>query len=193
MPFFKPDRFLTRVTALDPVSDIKEAGFAHVFLDLDNTLLTRDTHEVPADIKGWLDRLKEAGVAPCILTNNWHHGAHEWAERLGLPIVSHAVKPLPFAYFAAMKKGGGAPPLNAVHRRPADHRRMGRARHGYARRHGEAVGRGRPQTHSYAAPCGETVHERRSSRTLGATSRARNRRRFPHATIGAKNTSTLGA
>ena len=106
MPFFKPDRFLTRVTALDPVSDIKEAGFAHVFLDLDNTLLTRDTHEVPADIKGWLDRLKEAGVAPCILTNNWHHGAHEWAERLGLPIVSHAVKPLPFAYFAAMRKVG---------------------------------------------------------------------------------------
>lgn len=106
MPFFKPDRFLTRVTALDPASDIAQAGFSHVFLDLDNTLLTRDTHEVPADIRAWLDGLREAGVAACILTNNWHHGAHEWAQRLGLPIVSHAIKPLPFAYFAAMRKVG---------------------------------------------------------------------------------------
>ncbi|MDO5042988.1 MAG: YqeG family HAD IIIA-type phosphatase [Slackia sp.] len=106
MPFFKPDRFLSRVTALDPVADIVQAGFTHVFLDLDNTLLTRDTHEVPSDIKEWLDRLREAGVSPCILTNNWHHGAHEWAQRLDLPIVSHAVKPLPFAYCAAMKKVG---------------------------------------------------------------------------------------
>lgn len=106
MSFFKPDRFLARITDIDPVSDIAEAGFRHVLLDLDNTLLTRDTHEVPADIRTWLDRLRAAGVSACILTNNWHHGAHEWAERLGLPIVSHAVKPLPFAYCIALRKVG---------------------------------------------------------------------------------------
>lgn len=106
MPFFKPDRFLTRITDLDPVSDIAQAGFTHVLLDLDNTLLTRDTHEVPNDIRAWLDEVRALGVNACILTNNWHHGAHEWADRLGLPIVSHAVKPLPFAYCAAMRKTG---------------------------------------------------------------------------------------
>lgn len=106
MPFFKPDRFFTRATSIDPVRDIAEAGFSQVFLDLDNTLLTRDTHEVPDDIRAWLRRLSEAGVGACIVTNNWHHGAHEWAERLGLPIVSHAVKPLPFAYCAALRKVG---------------------------------------------------------------------------------------
>lgn len=106
MPFSKPDRFFTRISAIDPISDIAEAGFSHVFLDLDNTLLTRDTHEVPTDVGEWLARLDAAGVRACILTNNWHHGAHEWAARLGLPIVSHAVKPLPFAYCAALRKTG---------------------------------------------------------------------------------------
>ncbi len=104
MSFAKPDRFFTRITEIDPVADILEAGFTHVFLDLDNTLLTRDTHEVPDDIRAWLDHARELGITLCILTNNWHHGAHEWAERLGLEIVSHAVKPLPFAYIAAMHK-----------------------------------------------------------------------------------------
>lgn len=106
MSFLTPDRLFTRVTKIDPVSDIAEAGFSHVLLDLDNTLLTRDTHEVPDDIRAWLAALSEAGIDACIVSNNWHHGAHEWAQRLGLPIVSHAIKPLPFAYVAALRKLG---------------------------------------------------------------------------------------
>lgn len=106
MPFLAPDRLFTRVTSIDPVKDILNEGFTHVLLDLDNTLLTRDTHEVPDDVRAWLRSLREAGITACLLSNNWHHGAHEWAERLGLPIVSHAVKPLPFAYGIALKKVG---------------------------------------------------------------------------------------
>ena len=87
MPFFKPDRFFTRVTKIDPVADIAARGVKCVLMDLDNTLLPRDTHQVPDDIRAWLDALSAAGVRACILTNNWHHGAHEWAQRLGLPIV----------------------------------------------------------------------------------------------------------
>jgi HAD superfamily phosphatase (TIGR01668 family) len=106
MSFLAPDRLFKRVTSIDPLEDIKDAGFTHVLLDLDNTLLTRDTHEVPDDVRAWLDELERLGIVACILSNNWHHGAHEWADRLGLPIVSHAVKPLPFAYRIAMKKIG---------------------------------------------------------------------------------------
>lgn len=101
-----PDRFFTRVTEIDVQADMVDAGVRFVLLDLDNTLLTRDTHEVPADILAWLDEVRAAGIAACIVSNNWHHGAHEWAERLGLPIVSHAVKPLPFAYVVARRKIG---------------------------------------------------------------------------------------
>ncbi len=106
MPVFTPDRYFTRVTQIDPERDIAARGVKCVLMDLDNTLLPRDTHQVPDDIRAWLDALRATGVRACILTNNWHHGAHEWAERLGLPIVSHAIKPLPFAYFAALRKLG---------------------------------------------------------------------------------------
>lgn len=106
MPFFTPDRFITRVTKIDPVADIAGSGAKFVLLDLDNTLLPRDTHQVPEDIRAWIASLDAAGIKACILTNNWHHGAHQWAERLGLPIVSHAIKPLPFAYFVALRKMG---------------------------------------------------------------------------------------
>lgn len=108
MPFLAPDRLFKRVSSIDPVADVVEAGFTHVLLDLDNTLLTRDTHEVPPDVLEWLDALRSAGVKVCILSNNWHHGAHEWARRLGFPIVSHAVKPLPFAYGMALRKIGAS-------------------------------------------------------------------------------------
>ncbi len=106
MAFFSPDRLFTRVTSIDPAADVADAGFTHVLVDLDNTLLTRDTHEVPDDVRVWLANLKAAGIVICILSNNWHRGAHEWADRLGLPIVSHAVKPLPFAYAVALRKIG---------------------------------------------------------------------------------------
>ena len=106
MPLLAPDRLFKRVSSIDPVSDVVDAGFSHILLDLDNTLLTRDTHEVPDDIRAWLGALKAAGVTACILSNNWHRGAHEWAKRLGLPIVSHALKPLPFAYGIALRKIG---------------------------------------------------------------------------------------
>ncbi len=106
MAFFTPDRFFTRVTKIDPATDVAGSGVKFVLLDLDNTLLPRDTHQVPDDIRLWLASLERAGIRACILTNNWHHGAHEWAERLGLPIVSHAIKPLPFAYFVALRTLG---------------------------------------------------------------------------------------
>ena len=105
MAFFKPDRYFTRVTSID-AAELAASGVRFALLDLDNTLLPRDTHQVPEDIKAWLESVRTAGITPCILTNNWHHGAHEWAQRLGLPIVSHAVKPLPFAYIIALRKIG---------------------------------------------------------------------------------------
>lgn len=106
MAFFIPNRYFTRVTAIDPAKDIAARGFRCVFIDLDNTLLPRDTHQVPEDIREWLDALRATGEQVCILTNNWHHGAHEWAQRLDLPIVSHAVKPVPVAYCIALRKMG---------------------------------------------------------------------------------------
>ena len=79
-------------------------GYRYVLLDVDNTILTRDTHEVPRDVGAWLARARDAGIAFCLVSNNWHEGVYRLARRLSLPIVAKAVKPLPPAFLIALKK-----------------------------------------------------------------------------------------
>lgn len=106
MAFFAPDRYFSRISHIDIEWDIIARGFTHVLLDIDNTILTRDTHEVPRDAGAWLASARTRGVVFCLLSNNWHHGVYELAERLELPIVAKAVKPLPPAFLMAMGKIG---------------------------------------------------------------------------------------
>ena len=104
MTFLEPDRYFSRLSHVDIERDILALGFRHVLLDVDNTILTRDTHEVPRDVGVWLGRARDAGIAFCLVSNNWHHGVYELAGRLELPIVAKAVKPLPPAFMYAMHK-----------------------------------------------------------------------------------------
>ena len=108
MSFLQPDRYFSRITKIDIEKDLLGHGFDHVLMDVDNTILTRDTHEVPRDVGMWLGRAREAGIAFCLLSNNWHHGVYDLASRYDLPIVAKAIKPLPHGFIMAMQKIGGA-------------------------------------------------------------------------------------
>ena len=96
MAFLKPDRYFSRISRIDIERDLLGCGFESVLMDVDNTILTRDTHEVPRD----------AGLDFCLVSNNWHEGVYQLAERLELPIVAKAVKPLPPAFLMALRKIG---------------------------------------------------------------------------------------
>lgn len=104
MPFMVPDRYFSRLSHVDVDRDILKRGYTHVLLDVDNTILTRDTYEIPRDVGWWLGRARTAGVEFCLVSNNWHHGVFELAEYLELPLVSHAMKPMPPAFLLAMHK-----------------------------------------------------------------------------------------
>lgn len=104
MAFYEPDRYFSRITAIDIKRDILAKGFTHVLLDVDNTLLTRDEHLVPHDVLLWLNRAREAGVAMCLLSNNFHQSVFQVAEQLELPIVAKALKPLPHSFIMATHK-----------------------------------------------------------------------------------------
>ena len=108
MPFLKPDRYFSRISRIDIERDLVDRGFKSVLMDVDNTILTRDTHEVPRDVAQWLARAREAGLAFCLLSNNWHADVYRFAGELELPIVAKALKPLPPAFLAARRKIGGA-------------------------------------------------------------------------------------
>ena len=62
---------------------------------------------MPVDVQAWLEKARAAGVKFCLLSNNFHHGVHDLAERLDLPIVVKAVKPLPHGFIRARRKIGG--------------------------------------------------------------------------------------
>lgn len=106
MPFLTPDRYFSRLSRIDIDRDLLARGYRFVLLDIDNTILTRDTHEVPRDVGRWLARAREAGISFCLVSNNWHESVYQLADRLSLPIVAKAVKPLPPAFLKALGKLG---------------------------------------------------------------------------------------
>lgn len=104
--FFQPDKFFSRISRIDIQKDLIQAGKTKVLLDIDNTILSRETSEIPRDVRVWLSCAREAGVRFCLVTNNWHQRVFEVASELGLPIVAKAIKPLPPAFLRALKKIG---------------------------------------------------------------------------------------
>ena len=106
MSFLKPDRYFSRISRIDIRYDLLNCGFKAVLMDIDNTILTRDTHEVPRDVALWLTKARESGLAFCLVSNNWHKEVYGLAESLDLPIVAKAVKPLPPAFLMALRKLG---------------------------------------------------------------------------------------
>jgi HAD superfamily phosphatase (TIGR01668 family) len=105
MAFFAPDDYLSSVLRISPES-LVEQGFSIVLLDIDNTLVPRDTHVLSAEVKAWVAHLGELGLRACLLSNNWHKVVFSYAEELSIPIVYKAMKPLPFAYLRALHKVG---------------------------------------------------------------------------------------
>lgn len=100
--FLRPDEYLTDVTQID-LDRLARAGVTGLIMDLDNTLLPRDTNEMPPALRAWTDVLRTRGVAVCLVSNNWHERVHEVAADLGFPLVAKAVKPLPFAFWRALR------------------------------------------------------------------------------------------
>lgn len=104
MSFFEPDRYFSRISKIDINNDLLARGYRNVLLDIDNTILTRDTREVPRDVALWLTKAREAGVAICLVSNNWHRNIYDFAKKLEFPIVAKAMKPLPPALLIALSK-----------------------------------------------------------------------------------------
>lgn len=78
-------------------------GIDTLLLDLDNTLLPRDSNVVPAEIVEWASELAERGFKVCLVSNNWHARVLHVAHELGFSLVAKAVKPLPFAFLRALR------------------------------------------------------------------------------------------
>ena len=101
----QPDLYVHDLFSLD-LNLLTELGVDTLLVDLDNTLLPRDSGEVTDEAKAWAQRAKAAGFKVCLVSNNWHARVEGVATELGLELVAKAVKPLPFAFLIALRKLG---------------------------------------------------------------------------------------
>ncbi|MBA4370258.1 MAG: YqeG family HAD IIIA-type phosphatase [Coriobacteriaceae bacterium] len=113
MGLFTPDLYYSDVLAID-LADLRARGVRALLVDLDNTLLPRDTNVVTPELRGWAGTLEDAGFVACLVSNNWHDRVFEVADALGFGLVPKALKPLPFAFRKAMRLLGAGPATSAV-------------------------------------------------------------------------------
>lgn len=103
---FGPGERFARLDCI-PVGELVEAGVRLVLVDRDNTCVPRDTKVAPVAVRDWIRQVQEAGIRVCMLSNNFHTAEVEAsAADLGMDVVHHAMKPFPFAVWAALAKEG---------------------------------------------------------------------------------------
>ena len=100
-----PDYYLRSVRDID-LDALRARGIDTLLVDLDNTLLPRDSAEIPQSARDWVGSLAGAGFKVCLVSNNWHQRVSEVADELGVGLVAKAVKPLPFAFLRALRRVG---------------------------------------------------------------------------------------
>jgi len=100
-----PDFYVHSVREID-LDALRAEGIDTLLMDLDNTLLPRDSGIMSDEVKTWADTLASRGFKVVLVSNNWHERVKAVADRLGFLIVAKAVKPLPFAFFKALKLTG---------------------------------------------------------------------------------------
>ncbi|OFW34377.1 MAG: hypothetical protein A2074_04795 [Candidatus Aquicultor primus] len=97
-----PDSFVKTIFEID-IEELKARGIRGLILDLDNTIVPRNSAVATDELKEWLSRLEKQGMKACILSNNWKQRVSSIAAQVGLPLVARAAKPRRGAFVQAMK------------------------------------------------------------------------------------------
>jgi hypothetical protein len=112
MGFLDATEYVERVELIDPEA-LKTAGIRALLLDRDNTCVPRDASCAPDSVVKWLEDVRAAGIATCMVSNNTHvKDVSRSASELGCDYEAAAFKPLPFAIKRALRHLG-VPPQQA--------------------------------------------------------------------------------
>lgn len=105
MALLSPDHYYTDVTRID-LGALRSEGVDTLLIDIDNTILPRDTGEMADELSAWANTLLGEGFKVCLVSNNWHAHVKRIADALGFCMVPRALKPLPFGFLQALKLVG---------------------------------------------------------------------------------------
>jgi HAD superfamily phosphatase (TIGR01668 family) len=110
--WLQPDYYYSSLFAVD-LGALEGLGIEGIVIDLDNTILPRDTNELESRAHEWVAEAT-GRFEVMIVSNNTHAYPKEIAAQLGLPILTHALKPMPRAFLAAMRRMGTTKATTAV-------------------------------------------------------------------------------
>ncbi len=80
-------------------------GIRGVILDLDNTIISEDDRYLSPGAEAWIEQAHQEGLRLFILSNGKRRYRVEfWSLRLGIPALSSAKKPFPFAFYKALTR-----------------------------------------------------------------------------------------
>lgn len=103
-----PDRYAASVLDLS-AQDLVADGIRGLIVDLDNTVVSWEASEPSAEVVRWVAALRAAGVGVCIVSNSLTSRARRVGAALGVPVVSWALKPAPWAFRRALRVLGTSP------------------------------------------------------------------------------------
>ncbi len=76
------------------LQNLKDVGIKGFLLDIDNTLVPHDSQNVDDVLKKWILNLEKEGYKVVLVSNNNRKRVEKFAERVGLPFIFKANKPL---------------------------------------------------------------------------------------------------
>ena len=93
MPFsLLPCHTTDALTDLTP-QWVSGQGIRLLLLDFDNTVIPYTTDTVPPETEAWFQRMLDAGVQLCVVSNSHKSRAAAFCEKWGIPCITHANKP----------------------------------------------------------------------------------------------------
>ncbi|MDJ0532712.1 MAG: YqeG family HAD IIIA-type phosphatase [Xenococcaceae cyanobacterium MO_207.B15] len=94
----------TTVIAAINLHFLKNAGIKGIIIDLDNTIVSEDDCYISPNGENWIKQAKLEGLKCFILSNGKRRYRVEyWSERMDIPAISPARKPLLFSFYKALR------------------------------------------------------------------------------------------
>lgn len=113
LKIFYPKVYASSLVEIEP-EFLEKLGVKGILLDLDNTIVRRDSTRFTKEVAEWLGNLRARGFKLGIVSNNSRQRVGDVAGLLKIPAVHRAVKPLSLPFRRAMNMLGTTPSETAL-------------------------------------------------------------------------------
>lgn len=89
---FLPDYIFPEITDISP-DFLRQHGLTLLLADFDNTMLPYTTDTPPQELLDWIERIKDAGIMLCIVSNSRKPRVPRFCAQYGVACITGANKP----------------------------------------------------------------------------------------------------